>query len=222
MKPPVVRARPADPATLGPAFHSPGSWWEARNAGVQEPGSPPRLRPSAPGPQGGRAWAAEWGGGQRSGGSSAMGSRSSHAARIPDVDSLRQETGCECGAPRPGARRGPGRLRWGSRGLENLGDPGSPARCGVGGAFTQGSRLPACGPQSGPGPALRRTEVDGSRGFGLTDLPGLVTPAPSLPSLPLGALLSASPPPPAHPLLPPGGRRAPRDPGASPASTLLP
>ena len=197
MKPPVVRARPADPGTLGPAFHSPGSLVggkERRGSGAWLPAKAAAFVPGAtrrPRLGGGR-------GGQRSGGSSAMGSRSSHAARIPDVDSLRQETGCECGAPRPGARRGPGRLRSGSRGLENLGDPGSPARWGVGGAFTQGSRLPACGPPSGPGPALRRTEADGRGGFGLPDLPGLVglvTTAPSLPSRPLGTLLSASPPP---------------------------
>ncbi|OWK11335.1 CHP2 [Cervus elaphus hippelaphus] len=134
-----------------------------------------------------------------------MGSRSSHAARIPDVDSIRRETGCECGARRPGVRRGPGRS--GPRAA-----PGEPRRSqqpgslGVGGAFTQGSRLRACGRPGGPGPALRRTEADRRGGFGLPDLPGLVTPAPSLrarPWGPGGALPSASPPPPAHPLRPP-------------------
>lgn len=156
MKPPVVRARPADPATLGPAFHSPGSrvgGKERRGSGAWLPAKAAAFGPGAtrrPRLGGGR-------GGQRPGGSSAMGSRSSHAARIPDVDSLRRETGCECGAPRPGARRGPRRLRWGSRGLEprRSRQPGS---LGDGGAFTQGSRLRVCGRLDSPGPALHRME----------------------------------------------------------------
>lgn len=223
MKPPVVRARPADPAALGPALHLPGSrvgGKERRGSGAWLPAKAAAFGPGAtrrPRLGGGR-------GERRPGGSSAMGSRSSHAARIPDVDSIRRETGCECGARRPGVRRGPGRS--GPRAA-----PGEPRRSqqpgslGVGGAFTQGSRLRACGRPGGPGPALRRTEADRRGGFGLPDLPGLVTPAPSLrarPWGPGGALPSASPPPPAHPLRPPGGRRVPRDPGASSASTLLP
>ncbi|XP_032316745.1 calcineurin B homologous protein 2 isoform X2 [Camelus ferus] len=92
MKPPVVRARPADPAALGTVFYSPGSrvggeerrgsraWLPAR-AVAFGPGATGRRRPG-----GGR-------GGRRPRRSSAMGSRSSHAARIPDVDSIRRETG---------------------------------------------------------------------------------------------------------------------------------
>ncbi|XDA89081.1 calcineurin B homologous protein 2 isoform X1 [Ovis aries] len=92
MKPPVVRARPADPAALGPAFHSPGSrvgGKERRGSGAWLPAKAAAFGPGAtrrPRLGGGR-------GGRRPGGSSAMGSRSSHAARIPDVDSLRRETG---------------------------------------------------------------------------------------------------------------------------------
>ncbi|XDA91061.1 hypothetical protein R6Z07M_019705 [Ovis aries] len=55
---PVVRARPADPATLGPAFHSPGS----RVGGKERRGSrawlPAKAAAFGPGATGGRAWAA--------------------------------------------------------------------------------------------------------------------------------------------------------------------
>ena len=50
MKPPVVRARPADPATLGPAFHSPGSLVggkERRGSGAWLPAKAAAFGPGA-------------------------------------------------------------------------------------------------------------------------------------------------------------------------------
>lgn len=116
--------RPSDLATPGIVLCLPGS----RVGGEARGGSRAWLhaRPAAFGPGAtGAAAPASW---RRAGpdgsAGAAMGSLGSHAARIPDADSIRQETGCERGAGfRPGDA-GRGGWGWGGPG----GRPGSQAR----------------------------------------------------------------------------------------------
>lgn len=97
------------------------AWLRARPVAFGRGGSRGAARGGA---RGRRPLALRW----RSGCSAAMGSSSSHAALIPDADSLRRETGCECGCGgRPGSSPRPGA---GPEGLKS----GTPAgRPGVGG-----------------------------------------------------------------------------------------
>lgn len=113
MKRPVVRAAPLTPPPWSLFSVRLGRGWEARHAGVPEPGSAPGPRPSALGPLGRPRPGA---GGEHAGpggsAGAAMGSRGSHAARIPDGDSIRRETGCERRAGLgPGDAGGPERGR---------------------------------------------------------------------------------------------------------------
>uniref|UniRef100_G1M6J3 Calcineurin like EF-hand protein 2 n=3 Tax=Ailuropoda melanoleuca TaxID=9646 RepID=G1M6J3_AILME len=97
MKRPVVRAAPLTPPPWALFSVRLGRGWEARHAGVPEPGSAPGPRPSALGPLGPLGRPRPGAGGEHAGpgdsAGAAMGSRGSHAARIPDGDSIRRETG---------------------------------------------------------------------------------------------------------------------------------
>ena len=201
MQPRVLRSRPADPATLARFSIRPGRGWEARNGGVQEPGSPPGLWPSAQGPPGGRACEAD---GEDAGPGAAR--PWAPAAPTPPgsptwtASGGRPAVSAAHSARRPGGV--PGGSGGGSRGQENLEDPSGRAR-------GRGAR-----PPSSPGSGLAGTQVASSRGrgrlqdrrrvegvalvsFGLPDLPGPTPPARS--RGPGGASLQPAPCPPLNP-----------------------
>lgn len=168
--------------------------------------------------------------GRRSRRSSAMGSRSSHAARIPDVDSIRRETGCECGARRPGTRRchrGGAPVGSGAKRTWKIRAAGARGRWED--ALTRGSRrLRVCrhpgslGLDPG-GSAGKRMEEVALVSCGPLDLPGLITstphaPQPSRPRGSRGAPAPAAQPPAASPVA--SGHDRPPSPLVSQASLL--
>lgn len=211
MKPPVVPARPAHPAALGTVPIRPGRGWEAKNAGIHEPGSPPGLWPSAPRPPRGRAWEA---GGKDAGPAAAR--PWAPAAPTPPgsptwtASGGRPAVSAALGVRGPGGVTGAGR-RWGLEPRE----PGRFGRPGLAGgwedALTRGSRrLRVCrhpgslGLDPG-GSAGKRMEEVALVSCGPLDLPGLITstphaPQPSRPRGSRGAPAPAAQPPAASPV----------------------
>uniref|UniRef100_A0A8D1TYK0 Calcineurin like EF-hand protein 2 n=1 Tax=Sus scrofa TaxID=9823 RepID=A0A8D1TYK0_PIG len=229
MKPPVVPARPAHPAALGTVPIRPGRGWEAKNAGIHEPGSPPGLWPSAPRPPRGRAWEA---GGKDAGPAAAR--PWAPAAPTPPgsptwtASGGRPAVSAALGVRGPGGITGAGR-RWGLEPRE----PGRFGRPGLAGgwedALTRGSRrLRVCrhpgslGLDPG-GSAGKRMEEVALVSCGPLDLPGLITstphaPQPSRPRGSRGAPAPAAQPPAASPVA--SGHHRPPSPLVSQASLL--